>query len=216
MAAFAASFLLLVPPARAAILFENVGPGSGLDTQWCDPCSSGNTGYRVWDSFTLTQRSTIQSIRWIGPRTDALTLGVDLEIAAFPYLPDIFSAHYADAEITNRSNTGLHSNFRTVQLPNLVLNAGTYWLSIHGPSIAEQHTWLGAFDPNRDNSLIQYGANPDNPQAGYYRNQDAIFRVNGLITPIPEPSTWAMMILGFAGVAFIAYRRKSRPAVMAA
>ena len=25
---------------------------------------------------------------------------------------------------------------------------------------------------------------------------------------VPEPSTWAMMILGFAGVGFMAYRRK--------
>ncbi len=25
--------------------------------------------------------------------------------------------------------------------------------------------------------------------------------------PVPEPSTWAMMILGFAGVGFMAYRR---------
>jgi PEP-CTERM motif len=30
----------------------------------------------------------------------------------------------------------------------------------------------------------------------------------GVITPIPEPSTWAMMILGFFGVGFMAYRRK--------
>jgi hypothetical protein len=29
----------------------------------------------------------------------------------------------------------------------------------------------------------------------------------------PEPATWAMMILGFAGVGFMAYRRKSRPAL---
>lgn len=28
---------------------------------------------------------------------------------------------------------------------------------------------------------------------------------------VPESSTWAMMILGFAGVGFMAYRRKSRP-----
>jgi hypothetical protein len=27
---------------------------------------------------------------------------------------------------------------------------------------------------------------------------------------VPEPSTWAMMILGFAGVGFMAYRRKSQ------
>jgi hypothetical protein len=36
------------------------------------------------------------------------------------------------------------------------------------------------------------------------------------ITAVPEPSTWAMMILGFVGVAFMAYRRKSKPALMAA
>jgi hypothetical protein len=29
-----------------------------------------------------------------------------------------------------------------------------------------------------------------------------------VVTPVPEPTTWAMMILGFAGVGFMAYRRK--------
>jgi len=29
-----------------------------------------------------------------------------------------------------------------------------------------------------------------------------------IASPVPEPSTWAMMILGFAGVGFMAYRRK--------
>ena len=33
---------------------------------------------------------------------------------------------------------------------------------------------------------------------------------------VPEPSTWAMMILGFAGIGFMAYRRKSKPVLMAA
>ena len=36
------------------------------------------------------------------------------------------------------------------------------------------------------------------------------------VAAVPEPSTWAMMILGFAGVGFMAYRRKSKPALMAA
>src|ERR1700692_3485524 len=29
---------------------------------------------------------------------------------------------------------------------------------------------------------------------------------------VPEPSTWAMMILGFVGLGFMAYRRKAKPA----
>jgi hypothetical protein len=31
------------------------------------------------------------------------------------------------------------------------------------------------------------------------------------VSAVPEPSTWAMMILGFAGVGFMAYRRKNKP-----
>jgi hypothetical protein len=33
---------------------------------------------------------------------------------------------------------------------------------------------------------------------------------------VPEPSTWAMMILGFCGLGFMAFRRKSKPATTAA
>jgi hypothetical protein len=36
------------------------------------------------------------------------------------------------------------------------------------------------------------------------------------VSDVPEPSTWAMMILGFAGVGFMAYRRKSKPSFMTA
>jgi hypothetical protein len=38
----------------------------------------------------------------------------------------------------------------------------------------------------------------------------------GIASAVPEPSTWAMMLLGFAGIGFMAYRRKSKPALMAA
>jgi hypothetical protein len=37
----------------------------------------------------------------------------------------------------------------------------------------------------------------------------------GAVGAVPEPSTWAMMLLGFAGVGFMAYRRKSKPALRA-
>jgi hypothetical protein len=37
-----------------------------------------------------------------------------------------------------------------------------------------------------------------------------------LVTPgVPEPSTWAMMILGFCGLGFLAYRRKQNGAALA-
>jgi PEP-CTERM motif-containing protein len=38
----------------------------------------------------------------------------------------------------------------------------------------------------------------------------------GTIAAVPEPSTWAMMILGLAGVGFMAYRRRNQIALNAA
>jgi hypothetical protein len=37
-----------------------------------------------------------------------------------------------------------------------------------------------------------------------------------VIYSVPEPSTWAMLLVGFAGLGIMAYRRKSKPALMAA
>jgi hypothetical protein len=38
------------------------------------------------------------------------------------------------------------------------------------------------------------------------------FEISGFASAVPEPSTWAMMVLGFAGVGFMAYRRKNKAA----
>jgi hypothetical protein len=43
----------------------------------------------------------------------------------------------------------------------------------------------------------------------------SIAPVLSIAAAIPEPSTWAMMLFGFASIGFVAYRRKSRPALMA-
>jgi hypothetical protein len=40
--------------------------------------------------------------------------------------------------------------------------------------------------------------------------------LNVSVAAVPEPSTWALMLLGFAGLGFMVYRRKSKPALIAA
>jgi hypothetical protein len=46
--------------------------------------------------------------------------------------------------------------------------------------------------------------NPDGPLA---------LRVDDVVTTaVPEASTWAMMVLGFLGLGFMAYRRKNHVA----
>jgi hypothetical protein len=55
-----------------------------------------------------------------------------------------------------------------------------------------------------------------NAQTSSYSYAPGIWSGPPDVAAVPEPSTWAMMILGFAGVGFMAYRRKSKPALMAA
>jgi hypothetical protein len=38
---------------------------------------------------------------------------------------------------------------------------------------------------------------------------------SGIAGAVPEPSTWAMMLLGFAGIGFMAYRRRKSAAIAA-
>jgi hypothetical protein len=75
-------------------------------------------------------------------------------------------------------------------------------------------TWsTGSFaftDVVGTNSLV-FSGNPVNDGGDHSIGLDLVS-----IAAVPEPSTWAMMLLGFAGVGFMAYRRKSKPALMAA
>jgi hypothetical protein len=53
-------------------------------------------------------------------------------------------------------------------------------------------------------------------QSGYGDANLSVLTSPSFTADVPEPSTWAMMLLGFAGIGFMAYRRKSKPALMAA
>jgi PEP-CTERM motif len=65
-----------------------------------------------------------------------------------------------------------------------------------------------------------FTGNPRDPifTLGSFNLANPFFRQNDVLTvsavaAVPEPSTWAMMILGFAGVGFMAYRRKGQRAL---
>jgi PEP-CTERM motif len=56
--------------------------------------------------------------------------------------------------------------------------------------------------------FVDYG--PSNDQGDLLALVEVSSPVSVSVSPaVPEPSTWAMMVLGFAGIAFVAYRRKN-------
>ena len=46
-------------------------------------------------------------------------------------------------------------------------------------------------------------------------NQGLVTGFNEQVSAVPEPSTWAMMLLGFAGVGYLTYRRKRQATALA-
>ena len=55
----------------------------------------------------------------------------------------------------------------------------------------------------------------------WYSRDNVVTQSGSAFTPVtpvpgvPEPSTWAMTLLGFAGIGFMAYKRKNKAALMA-
>ena len=102
-------------------------------------------------------------------------------------------------------------------VPQVQLDDGTFlWLSASRP-IAPPGT---PFSPDLQAWTRDEGLDPDWLRIGtdIVGGQtppmfNMAFSLSGeTIVSIPEPSTWAMMLLGFAGVGFMVYRRKSKPA----
>ena len=120
-----------------------------------------------------------------------------------------FFQHYDQSAITSVVTNTL-SERRTVSLPDIVLSAGTYWLTVYGPSILERHMWYGAVEPTGDNSLLQFGPDPDNPIGGFPKFGDARFQIDGAVNPVPLPAALPLYGTGLWVLAVLAWRRKRR------
>jgi hypothetical protein len=59
--------------------------------------------------------------------------------------------------------------------------------------------------------LTQIGAAPNDPETAFFVTGPPV-----RVTPVPEPSTWAMLLLGFTGLGFVAYRQTGRAMPQAA
>jgi hypothetical protein len=67
------------------------------------------------------------------------------------------------------------------------------------------------FTANSDLTLLKFIDTRGAFNAGIYLDEVSVEAVAAVpVAAVPEPSTWAMMILGFAGVGFMAYRRSRK------
>jgi len=64
-----------------------------------------------------------------------------------------------------------------------------------------------SFDPPGSASTTINGINDKGDIVGFYTNPTTDTTDGFVGTPVPEPSTWAMMLAGFAGLGFLGYRK---------
>ena len=103
------------------------------------------------------------------------------------------------------SNTGL-SNFVFSTASNLSgLGASNYFYVIQ--------PWFNSnSNPAFSDTIAVQYASGQNPNTYIDLYNGEFIADNFTVAAVPEPSTWAMMLLGFAGLGFITFRRKrSRP-----
>jgi hypothetical protein len=93
-----------------------------------------------------------------------------------------------------------------------------------GQDGGEPFVFLNFFDTNGSFSKVVFnevnnggGYESDNHTVGHYETMGQGTKVNLVqsVSGVPEPSTWAMMGLGFAGLGFLGYRRNKTASVAA-
>jgi hypothetical protein len=89
---------------------------------------------------------------------------------------------------------------------NLVFPAGLTQVSTRGFAFVT--------DSGVDVDIFSFFAQGSVPSGNAYGEETSVgFGVGTFaMSPVPEPSTWAMMTLGFAGLGFVAYRKAKAPA----
>jgi PEP-CTERM motif len=138
-----------------------------------------------------------------------LTVGInDIQISGFP--------------IFDRSNLGeftfaqavILANFNILDIAGTSINSGSLALGFdncpddicHHPLVPHTLTFLpplpvGLFELDITSSSQGF-SNSGSPILISY----GIFASSDAVAAIPEPSTWAMLLIGFAGIGFMAYR----------
>lgn len=86
-----------------------------------------------------------------------------------------------------------------------------YQLQVHGMALFASPSDLASakfVNQTGDLELFRFGR--DDPE--WVIDLDSV----SISSAVPEPSTWAMMLLGFAGLGFMAYRRKQNGSALVA
>jgi hypothetical protein len=205
--------------AVAAPIFSNFGPSQSYDTTqglFVGNAFDGNN-YAEGSTFTPSANTTFGSL--------SLALSCFTSSCSKTFTVSLNQDSGSDSpgtviESFTRSGTllgGLGAQnaplvFSSALLPTLT-SGGQYWVTVSS-DISNSIVW----NSNTTGDVSDQAISTDGGATWFSPSglTPGAYEVDSIATAVPEPSTWALMILGFAGVGFMAYRRKTKPALMVA
>lgn len=202
---FAAIALTAAAPSAAATVYQSL-PDLTVAPVVAGYCSSCNSflQFRIYDTFTLASAATINTVTFA--LDTSFNVGNSVNISFFNLngaLPgtSIASFDFTPAQFTSVQNFPGDSRSRalvTVDIGALSLGAGSYDISFFNPSGLSIPAYA-----NPGGKLYQSG---NFFQAGqFYADRSAAFALAS--AAVPEPASWALMIVGFGLVGAAARRR---------
>ena len=187
------------PSTHATTLFQSVPDLTG-PTYPSGICSACLGSFRAFDTFTLTSNSEIDAVT-VSLYGYPFPVSVNLSIWGISGgLPtdQLYSQTFAPSDFT--SVVYPDRAIVTVNPTALLLLAGTYDISFYNPDGLALESYSGG-----SGLLYQEGHGlVVGASAGFVLSGDTV------TVGVPEPSTWAMMLIGFAGIGFAAYRRRTQ------
>ena len=213
LAAATAAAVTIAAPAAAGPAWEFTAPGN----------SFSNGSWNFANKFTVLNTVTVSGLGWYA---DPNTGNVDSNPVAL-YRCDTAGCLTTGtllAQVTVDNTYALQGHFRFVTVPSVALTPGEYLVA--GVSDTNNYTWNDTgftvdsnitYDDNRWFQTVA-GAAPgfnnvvrNDVNDGYWGPN--LFFGAPVFAGVPEPTTWALMILGFGMVGGAMRRRQARTTV---
>jgi len=211
------SAALAIGLSAAAITPSQALIAGTADTSNSIPFDTGGFGSYYQQVYSGLSSMTINSLTFYNskaPGGNPATGSFQLYLSYVPSSTNIASFDNTFISVPDGTFTQVYSG----TLPSLANGKLEFALSTafnYNP--ADGYLMLTTYNPNLSgdgNLFLDFDQN--NPQINgrfsAFRydawNQGLVTGFNEQVSAVPEPSTWAMMILGFAGVGFLTYRRR--------
>jgi hypothetical protein len=208
---------LICTGASAAVVFDNLAsqPGNG-NSNWE---SDGVFGAQL---FTLSSGTVLNGASFIelspGPPSSPTITSVQWMILAANGsggLPGTLLASGSSA-ITGQVDLGtwtfgasLSVWKESLGLPDVTLGPGSYYVALHDVYTGGPTNYLAQGQSNTNSAAnSQDGGATWGSEYGFMPSISVSLTSEDVTAAVPEPSTWAMMLLGFVGIGAMTYRRR--------